>query len=448
MARPQGRVVERDGQRGTTFAIRFVAGSERRYQTLGTTEQGWTRARAHAELQNVLADVRRGIWTPPKPRQEPVRDVDQDPTFHVFASEWFEAHKGEWREGTRLDYQWHLSHHLLPFFKSHRLSQITLQEVDRFKTVKVAEAAKVRAAAAAGKAIMYEYTDKRGCKYRRPRRPLSVTSINKMLTRLSQILELAVEYGHIPTNPAKGQRRRLKGAKPAPVWLDSAAGIEALLDAAGELDRELKTRTPRRTILSTLVFSGLRISELVELRWRDVDLAAGRITVRASKTDAGMRRIDLLPALHHELKTYKAGQTYHDGRVFSTSTGGPLNPSNIRNRVLAPAVKRANKNLAKAELVPLPEGLSPHKLRHTYTSVLAALGTDPGAMMDQLGHTDPGFTLGVYRHSMRRDQESKDRLRALVGEDVEAPQAGVSGTNSGTNGQNGGVSSTVERNGH
>src|SRR4030088_2250150 len=98
MARAQGRVVERDGQRGTTVAIRFIAGDKRRFQTLGTMEQGWTRARAHAELQNVLADVRRGIWTPPKPTQEPVREVDQDPTFHEFASEWFDARKGEWRE--------------------------------------------------------------------------------------------------------------------------------------------------------------------------------------------------------------------------------------------------------------------------------------------------------------------------------------------------------------
>jgi hypothetical protein len=37
-------------------------------------------------------------------------------------------------------------------------------------------------------------------------------------------------------------------------------------------------------------------------------------------------------------------------------------------------------------------------------------------MMDQLGHTNPGFTFSVYRHAMRRDQASKDRLKALVGE--------------------------------
>jgi integrase len=225
MARPQGRVVERDGQRGTTFAIRFVAGGERRYQTLGTTEQGWTRARAHAELLNVLADVRRGIWNPPKSRQEPARDVDQDPTFHVFASEWFDQRKGSWLEATRLDYEWQLSKHLLPFFKAHRLSKITAQEVDRFRTAKVAEAERIKVAAAKGNPLMVEYTDKRGCKHRRPLRALSAVTINKLLTRLAQILEVAVEYGILERNPAKGKPRRLKAVKPAAVWLDSASRL-------------------------------------------------------------------------------------------------------------------------------------------------------------------------------------------------------------------------------
>jgi hypothetical protein len=44
-----------------------------------------------------------------------------------------------------------------------------------------------------------------------------------------------------------------------------------------------------------------------------------------------------------------------------------------------------------------------------------ALGVDPGSVMDQLGHTDPAFTLRIYRHGMRRDQASRTALRELVG---------------------------------
>lgn len=54
--------------------------------------------------------------------------------------------------------------------------------------------------------------------------------------------------------------------------------------------------------------------------------------------------------------------------------------------------------------------------------------------MDLLGHTDPGFTPGVYRHSMRREQESKDQLRGLVGVEIPGTDS-VSGTVSGTNGK-------------
>jgi len=47
--------------------------------------------------------------------------------------------------------------------------------------------------------------------------------------------------------------------------------------------------------------------------------------------------------------------------------------------------------------------------------LLVALGVVPGSVMDQLGRTDPAFTLRVYRHGMRRDRASKDALRILVG---------------------------------
>jgi integrase len=157
--------------------------------------------------------------------------------------------------------------------------------------------------------------------------------------------------------------------------------------------------------------AGWRIGEALDARWRDVDLTAGRITVRASKTAAGRRTIDMLPVLRDELLTLAASRRGGPNeRVFGTR-GQRQSPSNIRNRVLTPA----NERLAEAGEVPLPDGLTPHKLRHSYASLLVALGVDPGAVMDQLGHTSAAFSLSVYRHGMRRDQASKDALRHLVG---------------------------------
>ena len=62
-----------------------------------------------------------------------------------------------------------------------------------------------------------------------------------------------------------------------------------------------------------------------------------------------------------------------------------------------PVLDRADELLADPGQHPLPRGVTPHKLRHTYASVLIALGRDPRYVMEQLGHTDPKFTLGSTR---------------------------------------------------
>lgn len=230
-------------------------------------------------------------------------------------------------------------------------------------------------------------------------------------------------------NPAIGRRRRLRVTRAAPVWLDRAEQIEALLAAAGELDAEAHSQgysSARRPILTTLVFAGIRIGELTGLRWRDVDLAGNRIFVRESKTGAGARMIELLPALREEFAENKVSvrSPAPDDPVFATASGRRLDVPNIHKRVFAKAVERANDRLARAGDVPLPEGLAPHKLRHTFASLLVALGVDPGAVMDELGHADARFTLRVYRHAMRRTPSARASLAQLVG----APDWALTGT--------------------
>jgi integrase len=166
MARPAtGQVIQRACG---TWALRFRACGARQYVTLGTANEGWTRAKAQMELQNVLADVRRGIWRPPV--VEVAQAPREMPTFHEFASEWFERQTveggrrgGGLSEAGKADLQWRLSNHLLPVFASRRLDRITVEDVDRYRLGKVREG------------------------------ELGVTSINKTLTTLASILEAAVE---------------------------------------------------------------------------------------------------------------------------------------------------------------------------------------------------------------------------------------------------------------
>jgi len=315
------------------------------------------------------------------------------PTFQEFASRWFEGHVlegGRAGEGlapkSREDLEWRLTRHLLPAFAERRLDEITVEDVDWYRAAKVRDAKLMR------------------------------SSINKTLSTLSTILEVAVEYDLIDRNPAQGRRRRLRSPAPRRSWLDRADHIAALLDGARELDDKARAqRGQRRALLATLTFAGLRMGEALALCWRDVDLERGTIVVRAAKTDAGIRNVNVLPVLRDELVHFRARRAPSvDTLVFATASGRPLGPSNVRRRILAKAMERANVELDRTKGEPLPKHLTPHSLRRTFASLLFALGEAPPYVMAQMGHTSANLTLSIYARQMdRRDGES-DRLRALV----------------------------------
>ena len=140
-----GQVIKPDKGR-RSFALRFTAYGKREFLTLGRPEDGWTTVMAERELAVVLRDIERGVWQPPAPEPEPGRD----PRFHEFASQWFEAKQRELAPNTARSYRNDLTNHLLPFFSEHKLSQITISEVDAYRQQKVHEATILAAAIKAG----------------------------------------------------------------------------------------------------------------------------------------------------------------------------------------------------------------------------------------------------------------------------------------------------------
>jgi integrase len=392
MARPaRGEILVKRGKRDTTYAARFRAFGRRQYVTLGRASGGMTRATAEAELAGILADVRGGVWHPPTPR--PV-DREADPTFHKFASEWIGAREQEGlSDRTIEDYRWALSYHLLPFFKRHRLSEITVREVDRYKTAKAAEG------------------------------NISANSINKTLTRLSQVLAVAVEYDLLGANPAAGKRRRLKPTKPRRAFVEPEQ-LPSLLDAAGGERPLLRGRG--RPVLATLAGAGLRIGELLALERRDVNLPKGTLVVGRSKTEAGIRTIDLTPALRDELAMYlaRSPEKQPTDLMFPTLTGRRDNRNNIRRRLLHPAIERANVKLIELGIEPI-SNVSPHGLRRTYASLRSAVGDDPAYTSGQLGHEDPTFTLRVYTHSVKRRERLAGNERAEFNRALEWARMGT-----------------------
>jgi integrase len=394
--KPSGQLIVRARTRDTSYGVRIPYAGRRHYVTLGHASGGMNELRALEEVENILADVRRGIWRPPAPDPVPVEAVEE-PSFHVLASEWVERRRHEVDARTVEHWTWALSTHLLAFFADYRPSQITVAVVERFKTAKLAE--REQRLTAIERWRKADPT-KRG---RMPVRPLSNASINKCLKVLAQVLDDAVELGYVESNVARGKRRRLKAAKPKRTWLELAE-VRALLKAAGK----------HRALLATMILAGLRVGELSGLRWRDVDLVAGTLRVQDAKTDAGDRVVDLSPMLRDELMEHAAASDYgSQDLVFGTSNGTERNRSNVTRQILQPAIERANVALEAEGRNPV-EGATNHSLRRTFCALLYEAGATPAYVMAQMGHTDASLALEVYSKVMERKRDTGARMDALV----------------------------------
>ncbi len=399
MARPiEGHLTEIQTSAGVTYTARITVNGKRRSFRIGSTAEGWTRAKAEDELSVMAAQLRRGhVPASNVPIDEPI----EVPTFHVFATEWLQAKAPQLAPTTIDAYRLQLVNHLLPVLADYRLDEIDVKAVDDYREAKVAEGL-----------IAHSY-------------------VNATITLLGSILDVADERDLISRNPVRvnPRNRRIQNVrKPKAIYLDRAEHISALLNAAGAMDREARAdrrALNRRALLATLVFGDLRIGEAFTLRWRDVDLANGRLRVNGTKTSAADRDLVMLPALRDELLAHKATATFDapEDHVFGNGKGNGQDRNNTRDRVFKPAIRRANIELIAGGFVPIPIGegrgkdLTQHGLRHTHISLRCALGHDPAHIARDVGHADLSVTFRIYTHLMDLAPENRSSLAKLVNGD-------------------------------
>jgi integrase len=313
--KPTGGVVEHIGRDGRTYrALRFTACGKRRFESLGPVSEG----DAQRALRYVLDDVERGIWRPPQAVKAPP-ELEPVPTFHEYAEGWWLLNESRLAARTVEDYRWRLKRKggLIDCFGELPLDKITVDTVESFIAAKLGED-----------------------------EPLSPRSINMMLTLLAAILDSARERKMIEANPATGKRRRVRERKPQRSYLDSAAGIKALLDAAATLgakarDNGREGHVHREALTTVLVFAGLRVSELCDLLWRHVDLAVGWLHVVDSKTDTGVRRVKIRGIVHDALLAIKPVDVDPDAYVFATSRVEGMNVSFVQAYTVPRTLPRA-----------------------------------------------------------------------------------------------------------
>jgi integrase len=122
------------------------------------------------------------------------------------------------------------------------------------------------------------------------------------------------------------------------------------------------------------------------------------------------------PLLLDELKSHKAGASSaeSDDLPFPTRNGTQRDRSNVRARVLAPTITRANKKARTAGKPEIQPGVTNHTMRRTFASLLYESGASPAYEMAQMGHESAALALEVYSKVMERKRDTGERMDALV----------------------------------
>ena len=182
---------------------------------------------------------------------------------------------------------------------------------------------------------------------------------------------------------------------------------------------------PCRTIVLTAVLTGLRIGEILALRWIRLDFVHRSIEVSETysdgkfgspKTRSSRRVIPMSQKLCEALKTHRAS-CIHSGPkdlVYSTTKGTPLSPKNLYNRALAPVCDKLN----------LPR-VSWHSFRHGNATLLGEVGESVKTAQAILGHSDIETTLNTYMHAIPDSQRrAVERVAGVLFPDVPKSPSG------------------------
>lgn len=327
-------------------------------------------------------------FLPASARSTPLQAANgNDDTFAACAHEWFSTYvQATLRPSTRRGYEVALRRHLLPVLGHLPLRAITPREIEAFKVVQRSGG-------------------------RHPK------TINSWLSVLRTCLTFALDCGRIETIP------RIRWLKVPPPPFDHLTPSESLRLLASA------TEQPYRFMIHVALRTGMRLGELLALRWECVDLEQRLVLVRKSRTRGEGSEtsenapknnrvryipiaIDLLPELERRKTT---------GYVFADLLGRPLTHDNA-----ARALRRA---LHAAKLRPVGW----HSLRHSFATQLTNQGAPLHAVQGYMGHATTQMTLRYAHFAPAAFRSSIDHLATAEKQslDIVGSRLG-SGVNSGT----------------
>lgn len=290
--------------------------------------------------------------------------------FLLYVDAWVERYRGQgrrgFRENTRDEYRRLIGAYAHPYFPARlKLVDVSTYTLARFVDWLVDEEAQ--------------------------KKRLSDRTIANATIPLRAALATAKREGLIHHNPAQGLLLppRLQLAEDE-IKVFTAEQLAMVLTQAPER---------HRLLLELLAATGLRISEAIALQRLHVQLdgqpevcvrrALVRGRIEPPKTKYGHREVRLPDRLARRLRAHLAAQPDQDSTaiLFPNEANSPLDPTNLRPRILKPLVRQAGAPWAGF-----------HTFRHTFASMHLKQGTNLLQLSHALGHHSPAFTLTRYTH--------------------------------------------------
>lgn len=288
-------------------------------------------------------------------------EQEEVPTLATFSDEFISVYaKVENKESEVETKKRLLRVHLIPFFGRRRLDEIGVELIAKYKAEK----------------LKADYDPK---------------TINNHIGVLRKLLVVALQWGRIEKLPATKWLLRVPPCDFDFLSFEEAPRVIKAADAAWQ------------TMVIVGLRTGLRIGELIALRWEDVDLVAGRLVVRRSlsgkKIDTPKNhRTREVPLSDEALRALKAHRHLRGELVFCNEAGGMLTRHACKWPLWA-ACKRAGLRL-----------VGWHVLRHTFASHLVMRGAPLKAVQELLGHADIKMTM---RYAHLSPDARRDAVRLL-----------------------------------
>ena len=353
----------------------------------GRRRQRWisgfaTKASAQARLTELLAARATGAYVPPSKN-----------TVAAFMAQWLDARRSQLRPSTMHGYTKIVRAYIVPKLGAVELQALTPPRINAF----------------------YQWLLEHG--RRDGKGGLSGRSIGHVHRVLHRAMRDAVRWRALSSNPV--DLADPPKAQPTTMKTWTPAELRAFLDAMAH-DRLIGLWTLAAT-------TGARRGELLGLRWQDVDLDRGRVSIVQTlndvdnklvigepKTARSKRTISLDATTVEALRAHRRNQQGEimafgradwpaHGLTFTTEIGEPIRPAWL-TRAFQQRVKSAG--VPKIRL---------HDLRHTCASIMLAAGVPAKMASERLGHSSIAITLDTYSHVLLpMEQDAADKLGAMV----------------------------------